>query len=191
MSNNGIRRNFKRINRIMESSGTGNIDHRTMDKGMHEGTSAMGEYGLMPVTAQDLVKNSSDPLDQIIKNADPSQVEEILKGNPQAYDRLVDKQMDKIVKKTEDPLEAAVLWNSGPNLSPDRVQRHIASDPNDFTSRTEKAIDQARPMSTPPDIYEYIQSLKDFDDFKNKKRDKLYNPKDLDKNDVKLKIPRK
>jgi len=47
------------------------------------------------------------------------------------------------------------------------------------------------PTSEEPDVYDYIQNLKDYNDFKNKKRDILYNPIDLDKNDVKLKIPRK
>jgi len=182
---------IKKILKYMESSNGQNIDHSTMNKGMHKGTSAMGEYGLMPRTAQDIVKNSNEPLDQIVKNAHPSQVEEILKGNPQAYERYVDKYLDKVTKKTADPVEAAVKWHNGPNMKPDAIKRYIASDPNQYVDRTENAIDVTHPMTSQPSVYDYIQSLKEFEDFKNRSKDKLYNPLDLDENNVNLKIPRK
>lgn len=182
---------IKKILKFMESSNGKNIDHATMEDGMHKGTSAMGEYGLMPKTAQDIVKNSDEPLDQIVKNADPTQVEEILKANPQAYERYVDKYLDKVVQKSPDPVEAAVRWHGGPNMKNDSVKRYIASDPNDYVTRTQNAMDVLHPMSEAPNVYDYIQELKDFNDFKTKKRDTLYNPMDLDENDVKLKIPRK
>lgn len=189
---NGIRDKYKRINRIMESRDGQNINHRIMQSGIHEGTSAMGEYGIMPTTAQDMLKHSKDPLDQLIVDSDPNRVEEILKGNPQVYDRLVDKETNKIANKTEDPVAASLLWNAGSNHSSDEINKLITQNPGNFVGRTKNAIDEAHLSSgDSTNIYDYIQSLKDYDDFKKKRQDRLFNPTDLDENDVNLKIPEK
>jgi len=121
---------IKKILRFMESRDGADIDHDVMTKGMHKGTSAMGEYGLMPKTAQDMAKNSKEPLDQIVKNANPTQVEEILKGNPQAYERYVDKYLDKAVGRSPDPVDAAVRWHGGVNMKNSDVKEYIEDDPN-------------------------------------------------------------
>ena len=94
------RERFKRLISILESSGGKQLQHKPMSSGIHEGTKAMGEYGLMPNTAQQLArsninKGQGTPLDEVIANIDPSQIEEVLKDNPAKYQEYIDRYADR------------------------------------------------------------------------------------------------
>lgn len=119
---------FKKLISFLESSGGKDTDHKLMGSGMHKGTSAMGEYGMMPNTAQQMAKtnirdNKNTPLDEVVANIDPSQVEEVLSDNPGKTKEYVNAYMDKVLSSSDSMQDAATKWMTGPNASKDTMSR--------------------------------------------------------------------
>lgn len=119
---------FKKLISFLESSGGTDTDHKTMASGMHKGTSAMGEYGMMPNTAQQMAKtnirdNKNTPLDDVVANIDPSQVEEVLSDNPNKTKEYVKAYMDKVLNSSDSMKDASTKWMTGPNASDATVRR--------------------------------------------------------------------
>lgn len=170
---------FKKLLSFLESSNGTNTDHPEMTTGMHEGTKAMGEYGVMPITAQEVAKSrinkgEGSELDKIVQQADPRSVEEILQSNPEKYEQYVNSLSDKMLNKSQgNPEEAAMRWFAGPNSSPKRL-RDIASEvPSREQNIEQFMVDQPGMSQDKPYVQKLIENQSPKETLYNKIRNRL------------------
>jgi hypothetical protein len=134
------KRTFKKLMSAIESDHNPEAEHKPVPGDMHKGTSAIGQYGMMPVTLQDIARQLSDKteLDKLIQSADPTTVKEILQSNPQKYEQYSDVLAEKVLKKSQgDPQEAALKWRWGPS-----TKKSIEDNP-EYKKRVEEKIGRA------------------------------------------------
>lgn len=143
------RKSFRKLISKLESSGGVDTDHRTLSSGMHKDTTAMGEYGLMPVTAQDLAKRDKDPVGLILKGLAPQLVKPVLEDNPQKYDELVNRMIDRVQRHGGDPVDQYVRYNFGQNLNNAEVSQIKQDNPN-FINKIERNM---QGLSSEPDSF--------------------------------------
>lgn len=117
------------LNKIsqIESSGGRNTNHKEMQNGIHAGTSAFGQYGLLPDTIKELANrehnagNDSDALDEI-RSAKPTEVNAIMQAHPELESQLATNLAQRLLNRTGgDDTKSAYMWNQGTNLSPDSI----------------------------------------------------------------------
>lgn len=110
------RDNFLDVISQLESSNGKNLEHPTMNEGIHAGQQAIGQYGLMPNTVQEMSNRTRGP-------------SSVTPGSPE--EQLVAQQLaDRVLNRFKDPAMAAYGWNSGHNLSPQEVkERDYLNDP--------------------------------------------------------------
>lgn len=102
----------------IESSGGKNMNHPVVQQGIQAGDQAVGKYGLMPNTMQELISR---------QGRNPASVNT---ADPVVQQQLANQLADKVLNKFQDPAMAAYSWNKGHNLSPDEVrQRGYENDP--------------------------------------------------------------
>jgi hypothetical protein len=116
------RDNFLNAISQIESSGGQNIDHPAVRSGIQAGQQAMGDYGLMPNTIQELnnrarLNNTLTP-QMAAATRNPASVED----NPQLQQQYASQLADRVLSKYHDPRMAAYAWNQGHNLSPQEIQ---------------------------------------------------------------------
>lgn len=109
-----------------ESSGGKNTEHETMQTGIHAGDTAVGNYGLMPNTVQEMhkrMKMEGNPnYNPDIIDADSTQVQDMLKQNPQLQQQAAEYMAGMLLKKTGgDPEAAAYGWRYGHNAPADQL----------------------------------------------------------------------
>lgn len=107
-------RDFLRKISFLESSYGQNTDHATMQSGPHIGTHAIGEYGLMPLTAQQIDKTSGA---KQLQDMDKFDVQAKLEMNPELQKRLAETMASKLLAKNPSDV-AAYKWEQGQNRSP-------------------------------------------------------------------------
>lgn len=102
----------------IESSGGKNINHPISNAPIHRGEQAVGQYGLMPNTIQEMANRSG--------GRGPASV---APGSPQEQ-QVANQLADKVLNRFQDPNMAAYAWHSGHNLTPKQIQdRGYESDP--------------------------------------------------------------
>lgn len=140
-------KSFKRILSLLESSGGRDLAHKEVTEGPQAGTTAIGEYGMMPRTIQNLARNNPQKteLDKIIESANPKMVEEILASNPEKKQQYINQLLDKVIDKSDgNALDASVRWLAGQNSSPQRIKSVAEQHPEriakleDILPRSEK-----------------------------------------------------
>lgn len=106
------------LNKIayLESSSGRNTNHPLVTSGLNAGTNAVGNYGLMPLTAQDLDKNTG--VNQL-QDMEPGDVQEKLKQDPELTKRLAATMASKLLQKNPSDV-AAYKWEQGQNTQPDQ-----------------------------------------------------------------------
>jgi hypothetical protein len=122
---------FRRLIQLMESSGGRNMNHRVMKSGLHKGTKAIGHSGLMPKTIQEFSKRrirdgQGDEFDKQIMSVnvdkDPMAIERMLSERPEMYQKYKDTIMEHVLdKQNYDPVNAAVSWHEGHNITPEKA----------------------------------------------------------------------
>lgn len=125
-------KSFKKLMSLMESSGRPNAKHKLMEAGMHAGTRAVGEHGLMPVSAIEKAKAIKDDNVAIdmLKNASPEEAQLMLESNPALTERIVEEKLKDALNKSDgDPVEAAYRWRWGQNLKKDSVKNLMQERP--------------------------------------------------------------
>jgi hypothetical protein len=101
---------------LVETKGGIFLNHRVIEGGMHKGTRAGGWYGLMPITARDLVLRSKD-LRKKYGNILPlsnSAITKLLNHN-RKMDREIAMYYWSTLRKKFGPKRAAYSWLFGPN----------------------------------------------------------------------------
>lgn len=108
---------------MIESSGGVDTNHPVMEQGIHKDTSAVGEYGLMPVTAQELDKSYNI---NELQGLNPQLAQQVLTAYPDLQDRIASTFASKLLKNNT-PEEAIYKWNAGQNSQP--TSEDIANSP--------------------------------------------------------------
>lgn len=101
----------------IESSGGTDLDHPVIKdpKSIHVGTKAVGEYGLMPLTAKEMdARFGTDEL----KDMDKFQAQEYLEQNPELAERLAKSMASRLVAKEGEGEDSNYMWQHGHNKRP-------------------------------------------------------------------------
>lgn len=113
------------IQRQVESGGDKQAIHRTMDSGLHKGTRAVGDLGLMPISAQTQAKRlKRDGKLKVefkpLLNSDPAKAQEYLIQHPEVADQISEELAREVYfnRAQGDPEKAAYKWNQGENTTP-------------------------------------------------------------------------
>ena len=110
------RDNFLNAISQIESSGGKNINHPISNAPLQAGQQAVGQYGLMPNTIQEMARRTRGPASITPGSPEEQQIANSLAGH--------------VLNKYQDPNMAAYAWHSGHNLTPDQIQqRDYMNDP--------------------------------------------------------------
>lgn len=144
----------------IESSGGKDFSHDVMSKGIHQGQAAIGRYGLMPNTVDELIASEKInlPIEQqrMIKNLSPEQKKQLLESNPDMEAAIAESMARKVgANYGEDPDKMAYSWNQGHNIKPDDP-RMLGLDSNEYVNKFRKAY-------APPMRSEAMQTLSDLE----------------------------
>lgn len=165
----------------IESNGGRNVNHPVMQSGMHKGMSAIGRYGMMPYTVQDIARQSPNPQIQQLAQVPPEQLKPLLESHPNIEQHVAQILANQVLTKTGgDDVKAAYMWNQGHNLDPNKIddnklmssdytQKYFkASGKPSFISTNDSSIAAASPQikeddannrPSPQDLFDYLKSL--------------------------------
>lgn len=115
---------FLRTISMIESSGGKNFAHPEMQQGIHAGTSAIGRYGLMPNTVQEILNRMKmeGALPSHLKRyrkMEPEMIKQELEKTPADEQVLAQHLAKKVLNKFGDEEQAAYSWFQGHNLTPE------------------------------------------------------------------------
>lgn len=108
---------------MVESSGGKNFKHRTMQSGPHKGDTAIGHYGLMPNTIQEIARRE-DMADNLpedmreISRMPSSEMKQYLESNPEMEENFARSLATKVINEQPNDEMAAYSWFQGHNKSP-------------------------------------------------------------------------
>ena len=127
MDESQIKQFLEKIAELESSSGK-NLEHKTMQSGIHKGTSAIGRYGMMPNTVDEVIRRATrtgDPSVEMQKLSamSPDEKKLYLQQNPELENQLAESLAGHVLEKQGgDEEKAAYSWLYGHNLSPEKVQ---------------------------------------------------------------------
>jgi hypothetical protein len=112
---------FLELIRQIESSGGKNVNHRVMASGTHKGQAAMGEYGIMPKTAEEFIgrrkrRGQFGPDEALMEQMSPKELKEFLAGQDRIEQNLAGDIAEHALRRSKgDDEKAAYMWNMGHN----------------------------------------------------------------------------
>ena len=107
------------------------LDHPTIKHGLMAGDTAFGNYALMPKTAVELVKHSSDPVFKDIKHLPKDKQVEAIKADQGLQKRLAIEYISKAYEKQGHDEDATIAsYLMGPNRSPEATHELMDRIPN-------------------------------------------------------------
>lgn len=118
----------------VESSGGTNFNHPIVNSGIHAGQSAIGRYGLMPNTVNEVLNRmrmngTLTPELHQLQQLDPVTLKTTLEKNPNLEDQIAGTLANKVLTRQPDDETAAYSWHSGHNLKPEDIeQRNYQND---------------------------------------------------------------
>jgi len=111
----------------LESSGGSDVDHPMMTHGIHKDQRAIGEYGLMPNTIQEVVNRSSmqgDPTLEPLKGMSDEEVEQAISINPDLEQNLARKLARHVLQRQlGNESKSAYAWQMGHNKRPEDISQ--------------------------------------------------------------------
>jgi len=126
----------------IESSGGKNFNHAQIKSGMHTGTSAIGTYGLMPNTIQEIANRKrmagelTPELEQVSK-LPPDKMKQTLEANPDLEKAFARKLASEVLKKQPNDEMAAYSWFQGHNKTPQQIKEENYQD-HDYVKKYKK-----------------------------------------------------
>ena len=116
---------LKNISNV-ESSGGKNFNHDLIQKGMHTGHKAIGRYGLMPNTVNEVlnrmrIKGTLTPELEKLNKLDATTLKSTLEQSPELEDQIAETLAERILERQQDEEKAAYSWHQGHNLTPDKI----------------------------------------------------------------------
>lgn len=126
---------LKKMSEI-ESSGGRNINHKQMVSGIHKGTAAVGDYGIMPNTALEIGKRHGM---EELQGLSPEQAQDLLSKDPELAERIAETMASKLLNKTDEET-ANYMWQYGHNKEPNPIKVNKADRTRKFRvlSKNEK-----------------------------------------------------
>ncbi len=124
--NKKLREFLYKIKQI-ESSGGKNLDHQEMKSGIHAGDAAVGQYGLMPNTINEIInvkaqQKQASPDVINLKDKESHEIQKEFSQNPLLEQELAESLAKKVLNRSGGELEkAAYMWNQGHNLDPEEI----------------------------------------------------------------------
>lgn len=119
---------FLKIIKQIESSGGKNTNHREIASGIHAGDSAIGDYGLMPNTIQEVLKRKArqKALEQTMEPLRTMQSDKLKayleNEHPEYQEKIAQDLAQKVLTRSGgDHEKAAYMWNQGHNLDPNQI----------------------------------------------------------------------
>lgn len=137
---------LRRIGQI-ESSGGRNLNHKTMEHGMHKGDAALGTYGFMPNTIDEMLirmkqENVLSPELAALKGKKGDELKQAYYSSPDIEKALANYMAKRVLERQGgDELKAAYSWYHGHNLSPDRITPDKIEQA-DYTKKYRKLLDK-------------------------------------------------
>lgn len=118
---------FLKIISQIESSGGKNFNHPEIKQGLHQGTSGIGRYGLMPNTVNEVINRlrlsgKLTPEIKKLQKLEPNALKEILESNPHIEDKIAEELASRVLARQPDEEMAAYSWTMGHNLTPERIK---------------------------------------------------------------------
>lgn len=116
-----------KITSMIESSGGKDLKHQRMISGIHEGQSAIGEYGLMPNTVDEMIKRDelkgiASPTDKFVKALEPEGKRQYLEKHPDYTKQMSERFIRRLLEKTEnDPEKTQYMYQMGHNIDPESI----------------------------------------------------------------------
>lgn len=108
----------------IESAGGKYTTHKTMSSGIHKGQSAIGTYGLMPNTVNEIASTSDDEEIRALQELSPKEKKRMLESNPDLENKVARVLADRVItNQGGDLAKAAYSWNQGHNLTPDKIEK--------------------------------------------------------------------
>lgn len=110
----------------IESSGGRNTNHPEMESGIHAGQAAIGRYGLMPNTVNEVLNRMrlngtlTEDLDQL-RDLDPDTLRSALESRPDLEQEVAKSLANRVLERQGDEERAAYSWNQGHNLTPEQI----------------------------------------------------------------------
>lgn len=111
----------------IESAGGKYTNHKTVQSGMHAGSAAIGTYGLMPNTIDDVVarlKRDKELTPEVAKISDidnEDDLKDYIEQNPAVEKQLATKLAQTVLARQPTEEAAAYSWNQGHNLKPANI----------------------------------------------------------------------
>lgn len=100
---------------IVESSGCKNTKHRLITYGLHKGTSAIGCYGIMPITAKDVVRWSGNAFLKRLDGLSHIEIASILSKDKSLAHEVAREYASKLHRRFKGNYEKmAYAWLYGP-----------------------------------------------------------------------------
>lgn len=105
----------------LESSGGKQLNHPAASKGISSGDHAIGQYGLMPQTAFEVLHPSdkkrfpTDPNLMQYSNLDKNQLASEISKNPELEHGIAAQYGQKILNRAQSPEAASQMWLLGPS----------------------------------------------------------------------------
>lgn len=93
----------------IESSGGKNLNHPVSNAPIQAGQQAVGQYGLMPNTVEEMAHRNRGPASVLPNSPEEEQVAHQLAS--------------RVLDRFQDPNMAAYAWHSGHNLTPEQIQQ--------------------------------------------------------------------
>ncbi len=114
----------------IESSGGQNLNHPVIQSGLQAGQQAIGSYGLLPNTVQELSNRARLQHQLTPEMAAASRNPASIGSDPELEKQYANQLADRVLNRFQDPNMAAYAWNNGHNLTPEQIKdRDFMNDP--------------------------------------------------------------
>jgi hypothetical protein len=131
---------YKQAIAAIESNNGQNVNHPVVNYGLNKGMHAIGTYGLMPITIDELAKKNNNYSHLVSMN--PSEKEAYLLAHPEAQDALFSQQINQLAAKPgSTPANIAYRWNKGTSLNPNNINPEML-EKNDYVNKFNKLMDK-------------------------------------------------
>ena len=114
---------FKELTKLLESSGGKNLNHREISSGPNKGQKAIGSWGILPNTVDNMLNrrknlDKTDIEDELTKELvdNQQQLRQYLMDNPKLEERYTDELRDYVLRGNASPEQAAYRWREGHNI---------------------------------------------------------------------------
>lgn len=135
-----------KIAKIESNSGT-NFAHKEIKLGPQKGQTAIGTYGLLPNTVDEIISRSKDPELSNLSTMTPQEQKAYLETHPQEERRVAEHLAEHVLaKQGGDQEKAAYAWLHGHNLSPEKIEKKDYQS-SDYVKKFNKISGMINPIS--------------------------------------------